>query len=227
MINHDRLFKELISTFFIDFLDLFLPGVISYVDTRSLEFLDKELFDDITSSDRREVDLLAKLRFKGRDAFFLVHLENQAQPQPNYGKRMFEYFARLHEKHDLPVYPIALFTYDAPQAEQLDFYQVAFPDRMVLDFRFQAIQLNRMNWRDFARRPSPVASALMAKMRIAREDRARVKLECIRMIAGLKLNKEKTRVILGFVDSYLRLSQEEREMYETELEKLAPAERRV
>ncbi|HYM00267.1 MAG TPA: flagellar assembly protein H, partial [Blastocatellia bacterium] len=42
MIDHDRLFKELISTFFIEFLDLFLPEVCSYIDAGSLEFLDKE-----------------------------------------------------------------------------------------------------------------------------------------------------------------------------------------
>ena len=33
----------------------------------------------------------------------------------------------------------------------------------MLDFRFTVIQLNRLNWRDFARRPNPVAAALMAK----------------------------------------------------------------
>jgi hypothetical protein len=27
MIDHDRLFKELISTFFVEFLDLFLPQI--------------------------------------------------------------------------------------------------------------------------------------------------------------------------------------------------------
>lgn len=127
MIDHDRLFKELISTFFTEFLDLFLPEVRSYTDARSLEFLDKETFQDITAGDRRELDLLAKLRFKGKGAF----------------------------------------------------------------------QLNRLNWRDFARKENPVASALMAKMRIAPQDRARVKLECVRLGAGLKLNKAKTHLILG------------------------------
>ncbi|MEA5594066.1 hypothetical protein [Rivularia sp. UHCC 0363] len=31
-INHDRLFKELISTFFIEFLELFLPEIASDID---------------------------------------------------------------------------------------------------------------------------------------------------------------------------------------------------
>jgi hypothetical protein len=31
MTNHDRLFKELLSTFFVEFLDLFLPRIYSIV----------------------------------------------------------------------------------------------------------------------------------------------------------------------------------------------------
>ena len=83
---------------------------------------------------------------------------------------MHAYFARLHEKHDLPIYPIAVFTYDAPLTKQGDTYRVEFPDRVGLDFRFRVIQLNQLNWRDFVSRENPVASALMAKMKIAPGD---------------------------------------------------------
>src|ERR1700731_2019862 len=118
MIDHDRLFKELFSTFFLEFIQLFFPEVLAYIEAGSLEFLDKEIFTDVTSGERHEVDLVAKVRFRGAEAFFLVHIENQAQHQANFGKRMFRYFARLHEKHDLPVYPIAVFTNDASLTEQ-------------------------------------------------------------------------------------------------------------
>jgi len=225
MIDHDRLFKELIANFFMEFIELFLPEVRDYVEAGSVELLDKEVFTDITAGERHEVDLVAKVRFKGQDTCFLVHVENQAQPQSNFAKRMFAYFARLHEKHDLPVYPIAVFTYNTPFSLQPDSYQVTFPDRVVLNFQFRAIQLNRFRWQDFARKKNPAASALMAKMRIAPEDRARVKLECVRLLSTLKLNEAKAQVILGFVDSYLRLDQEEQARYGVELQKLEPVER--
>jgi len=102
---------------------------------------------------------------------------------------------------------------------------VVFPDRVVLDFRFRAIQLNRLNWRDFARRENPAASALMARMKIAPDDRARVKLECVRLLSTLRLNEAKMHLILGFVDTYLRLNDDEQKIYQTELEKLAPVEK--
>ena len=38
---------------------------------------------------------------------------------------------------------------------------------------------------------NPVASALMAKMNIADSDRPKVKLECLRLLATLRLNPAK------------------------------------
>ena len=49
MIDHDRLFKELISTFFIEFLELFLPRVARDIDRDSVQFLPQEVFNDVTA----------------------------------------------------------------------------------------------------------------------------------------------------------------------------------
>lgn len=70
VIEHDRLFKELISTFFWEFLELFFPDLIPYIDQSSITFLPQEVFIDITSGNRREVDLLAKVRFREQESFF-------------------------------------------------------------------------------------------------------------------------------------------------------------
>ena len=73
MTDHDRLFKELITNFFLEFIELFLPEVRAYIEDSSVEFLDKEIFNDVTSGERHEADLVAKLRFKAQEASFLVH----------------------------------------------------------------------------------------------------------------------------------------------------------
>src|SRR5438067_6946098 len=78
--DHDRLFKELLQTFFGDFIELFLPEVDAYLDRSTIEFLDKEVFTDVTAGERHEVDLLVKAKFRGRDVFFLIHVENQSSP---------------------------------------------------------------------------------------------------------------------------------------------------
>jgi hypothetical protein len=41
MVNHDQLFKQLLGTFFAEFIELFLPQVSEYLDKTSITFLDK------------------------------------------------------------------------------------------------------------------------------------------------------------------------------------------
>jgi hypothetical protein len=200
MVDHDRLFKELIGTFFFEFLELFLPEVRSFIEAGSIEFLDKEIFVDVTSGERLEPDLVAKVKFKGLSAFFIIHIENQHQAQISFGRRLFRYFSRLYDKYDLPIYPIVVFSFDSPHKPQTDVHRVAFPNKVVMEFKYEVIQLNRLNWRDFVNRPSPVAAALMARMNIAPDERVRVKLECLRLLVTLRLNKAKMRLISGFID---------------------------
>lgn len=224
--DHDHLFKQLLTTFFGEFVELFLPELNAYLARHTIEFLDKEVFTDLAAGQRHEVDLLVKAKFNQSDAFFLVHVENQATAQDAFAKRMFRYFARLHEKYDLPIYPIALLSYDSPQRPEPDTYEVAFPDRRVLHFAYRVIQLNRLDWRDFIRRPNPVAAALMAKMRIPPEDRPRVRLEFLRMLATLRLDPARVTLLKTFMLNYLKLTPDEESRYNAEYQRLDPAEKR-
>ncbi|MEH2077392.1 MAG: Rpn family recombination-promoting nuclease/putative transposase [Nostoc sp.] len=214
MIDHDRLFKELLSTFFVDFLDLFLPQVVSQIDRNSIHFLPQEIFTDVTSGEKKEIDLLAQVRYQQQDTCFLIHVENQSYTETAFAKRMFKYFARLHEKYDLPIYPVVIFSFDEPKRAESQNYHVTFGDFKVLEFKFAAIQLNRLNWRDFLTQPNPVAAALMSKMNIPTEERPQVKAECLRLLATLKLNPARMQLISGFVDTYLRLDDTEKQVFQ-------------
>lgn len=223
--DHDRLFKELLSTFFVEFVEAFLPDVALYLDPTSLEFLDKEVFTDVTAGRKHTADLVVKTRFRGQETFFLVHVENQSSPEPDFPKRMFRYFSRLHEKHDLPVYPVVIFSYEAPQRPEPKQYKVAFPGKTVLQFDYTVIQLNRLSWRKFLKQPNAAATALMARMKIAPQERVKVRKECMRLLATLRLDPARAQLIAGFIENYLRLTAEEMRQYEREMAKLAPEER--
>jgi hypothetical protein len=226
MIDHDRLFKELLTVFFVEFLELFFPPVLTYLDTDGIEFLDKEVFTDVTSGEKHEADIVAKVRFRGRDAFFLVHGENQSYDQAEFARRMFHYFARFDEKHRLPIYPIAVFSYDKPYRAEPTAYNVEFPDFTPLNFQFRAIQLNRLDWREFVNKSNPVAAALRAKMKIAPKDRPKVKAQCLRLLVTLKLNPARMQLIWGFVESYLELNPQEEQVFTQEIAAIEPQEKK-
>jgi Domain of unknown function (DUF4351)/Putative transposase, YhgA-like len=227
MIDHDRLFKELLTTFFVEFLELFLPEVLAYLELDSIQFLDKEVFTDVTAGERYEADLIVKVKFRGEESCFLIHIENQSYKQPNFDKRMFRYFSRLYEKFDLPVYPVVLFSYDYPKIPEPNLHQIAFPNKVVLQFNYDVIQLNRLNWRDFLRQQNPVATALMSKMNIAPAERPQVKFECLRLLTTLRLDPARMRLISGFIDTYLRLSAEEQLLLQADLARIEPREQEV
>ncbi len=227
MIDHDRLFKELLSTFFVEFLELFFPEIVAYLEPGSISLENIEVFTDVTAGERYEADLIAKAQFRGQESFFLIHVENQAYPQADFGRRMFRYFARLFEKFAIPVYPIVIFSYDAPRRPEPNIYRVEFPDKVVLEFNYAVVQLNRLNWRDFLQHENPVASALMAKMNIAPEDRPTVKSECLRLLATLRLDPARVQLISGFIDTYLRLTAEEEEIFRAEIARLELEEQEV
>ena len=110
-INHDRLFKELIITFFVEFLDLFFPAVLEYLDVDSIQFADKEVFNDLTQGEKSILDLVALAKFQDRDYSFLIHIENQASNAPEFNRRMFRYFCSLFLKYNRPIYPIVILTW--------------------------------------------------------------------------------------------------------------------
>ncbi|WP_139294426.1 DUF4351 domain-containing protein, partial [Microcystis aeruginosa] len=96
-------------------------------------------------------------------------------------------------------------------------YVVDFPDFKVLEFNYQVVQLNRLNWRDFLNQPNPVASALMAKMNIAEKERAKVKAECLRLLITLRLDAARMQLISGFIDTYLNLNPVEERQFQEEI----------
>jgi predicted transposase/invertase (TIGR01784 family) len=219
-IDHDQNFKELISTFFLEFLDLFLPELASTIDPDSISFLQQEYFADLVEGEEKIIDLLVEVKRAGQTTTFLIHIEAQASSEANFNRRIFHYFATLDRRHLKEIYPIVIFSFDKPQRPEQNTYKVEFPNLKVLEFRFHAIQLNRLNWRDYINQANPVAAALMAKMKIAKKDRPKVKAECLRLLVTLQLNPAKSRLISKFIDTYLRLDNREEKAFRTELDKL-------
>jgi hypothetical protein len=67
----------------------------------------------------------------------------------------------------------------------------------------------------------------MAKMNIAPEDRPRVKFECLRLLATLRLDPARMQLISGFIDTYLKLNAAEEKIFRTEIDRISLVEQEV
>ncbi|MBX3167348.1 MAG: flagellar assembly protein H [Candidatus Eremiobacteraeota bacterium] len=231
---HDYLFKELLTPFFEEFLQLFVPELAEQIEPGSLKLIDKELYPEWFRDQGRRADLLALARLRGKGRKIVIHVEHEAFSRRGFPRRMFLYFAHFHEKRRR-IYPIALYSFPRPLKPGRDRYRSGLCGRKVLDFRFQVVQLNQMCWRDFLGHPNPLACALMARMRILPEERPRVKAECLRQAAQfvdtgicsppLILSQGKLKVLSKFIDVYLRLDPAETRLFEQYCEEFAPKEK--
>ncbi len=226
-LDHDALFKLVLTAFFREFIDLVAPDLAAALDPAPPVFLDKESFADLFDPDRREADLVAQVRLRQHSATLLIHLEHQAQADAALDRRMFRYFARLYDRYDQPIYPIALCSYPRSRHPAADRHEVRAAQRTVLTFQYQVVQLNRMDWRAYLTTSNPAAMALMARMRVAPEDRWRVKAACLRLLAGAPLSGAQRRLIGQFVDIYLPLNAREEQALAAEVARLPGAAKEV
>jgi predicted transposase/invertase (TIGR01784 family) len=209
----------------LEFLELFVPELAALVEPDSLRFLQQEYFTDLLAGEKKIIDLLAEVKLRGQDATIVIHFEAQSSSESDFNRRLFYYFAVLHQRQVKDIYPIVVFSFDKPFRAESNQYQVEVAGLRVLDFRFKAIQLNRMNWRDYLDQQNPVAAALMAKMKIAPEDRPKVKAECLRLLVTLKLDPAKMSLVSKFVDTYLQLDREEEKTFQAEVDRMELAQK--
>ena len=219
MTYHDRLFKELLETFFSEFVEIFFPQVYEAIDLEHIQFLKQEFFTDVTRGDKHLVDILVQTRLKEEPGIILVHVESQASVERDFAERMFVYFSRLYQKHRCRILPIAVFSYPQKHDEP-DYFKLEFPFMQVLDFRFLILELRKHNWRNYIRSNNPVAAALLSKMGYQKKERVQVKLEFLRMLVRMELDPARTTLLTGFFETYLKLNEEEEKQLEAEIGKI-------
>ncbi|GAA6617888.1 hypothetical protein NUACC26_036990 [Scytonema sp. NUACC26] len=107
-----------------EFIELFLPEVANYLERIPITFLPQEYFTDLITGERKIIDLLALVKFRGQETCFIIHVENQSYTESDFAPRMFFYFAKLHQEYLLPIYPVVVFSFDEPKRQERKQYQV-------------------------------------------------------------------------------------------------------
>jgi hypothetical protein len=219
-VDHDALFKMLLKkpAIFKGLFDVFLPKAGKFVDFDHLVFVDKER---ITIDGRKRTgDLLVKTRFREQPAGFLIHLEHQAQKDSNLARRMLEYFLLDWQEYNMPVYPIAVVSHKHAKPLSLAPLELYFPNKRVLHFDFDVIDLPSMKAEAFIKLKNPAALALAARMKAEPRDRVSLTRDFFLSLACTKIGREEKDLIAGFFSRYQPLSGQETLQLEEEVSKV-------
>jgi predicted transposase/invertase (TIGR01784 family) len=219
-VDHDALFKMLLKrpTIFRGLFDAFLPKAGRFVDFDHLVFVDKER---ITIDGRKRTgDLLVKTRFREHPAGFLIHLEHQAQKDSNLARRMLEYLLLDWQEYNMPVYPIAVLSYKHMKPLSLVPLELYFPNKKVLHFDFDVIDLTLMKAESFVKLKNPAALALAARMKADPRDRVSLTRDFFLSLARTKIGREEKDLVAGFFSKYQPLSGQESLQLEEEVSKV-------
>src|SRR5690625_3062960 len=208
--KHDQLFKELIHTFFQEFLKAFFSEVNDSIDFQSITPYSEEVRTDLIEGSTRRLDIVVETKLKETDVVVIVHIEPQSSVQTDFHERMYHYFSLLYNKYQKSIVPIAVFSYKEKWKKNQ--YMMEFPFFHVLTFNYMTLHLRKKNFRDYIHSDNPVAAALLSKMNFKDEERIEVKKEFLRMITRMELNPAKQRLLYGFFESYLKLSEKEEEI---------------
>jgi hypothetical protein len=223
--DHDQIHKQLIESFFREFMLLFFPALARLIDFSRVEFLREEHFTDVNAGLRRRLDLVVKVGLKtGGEKFVLVHTEFEAsRKEADLPRRMFRYFCQLFLRYDTEIVPIAMFTDDAVWKTRVpEQFELSLPGRTFVRFEYHVIKLKNLDYREFLESENPLAYALMAKMNYNRKERVRLKADFLRLILGCRVDPARQSLLVEYVETYLPLTSDE----ETEFRQIVTSGRK-
>jgi hypothetical protein len=169
--DYDSPWKEALARYLPDAFALFFPAFHAQVDwRRGYVLLDKELQRVTRDADlgRRLADTLVKIwRQDGSDAWVLIHVEVQGQPERDFARRMFVYYYRIFDHYDHPIMSVAILGDEQADWRPSRFSQelwgcaveLRYPVVKLLDELFRLIdwlvalpaEQERLLWREVAR----------------------------------------------------------------------------
>ena len=180
--DHDQRLKVLLKEFFQQFFECFFPEWAARFDFGHIDWQDKEVFLDPPQGDRRELDLVARMKLHEgappvregvTDLVALVHVELESRESAAALRpRMFEYYVQLRRDTQLPVLPIGLFLRVGLDGVGWDAYEEHFWDRRILRFEYAYLGLPALDGEKYALGENLIGAALSTLMKVPADRKA-------------------------------------------------------
>jgi hypothetical protein len=209
MSDYDSPWKEAIGRYFQLFLAFFFPVAAAAIDwSRGYEVLDKELQQVVREAEhgRQLADVLVKVWLtSGAEAWVLIHVEVQSQPEDAFPRRMYVNNYRCFDRYYRTVVSLAVLG-----DEQPDWRPAAFGYELwgcALSFRYPVVKLQdyRNDLPALEANPNPFAAVVLAHLQ-TQETRQNPDGRCVwkvRLIKGLHergLGREEVREFFRVTD---------------------------
>jgi hypothetical protein len=219
--DHDQRLKVLLKEFFAQFFLCFFAPWAERFDFSSIDWIDKEVFLAPPQGEKRQLDLVARLRLRPgapppregvTDLLALVHIEVENRPSATALRpRMFEYFVQLRRELGLPVLPIGLFLRVGLDGVGWDAYEEYFWEHRVLRFEYAYVGLPGLDGEAYATGENLLGVALSTLMRVPPERRAELHAEGLKRIAGSGENDWRRFLLAECLEAYADLDENQRE----------------
>jgi hypothetical protein len=221
----DSPWKEALDHFLEALVALFFPQVHAGIDwSKGHQALDKELHQIVRAAGTRKglADKLFKVwRKSGDEAWLLIHIEVQGEPEDDFPLRMFRYNTRAFDRYNRTVVSLAVLTDDRAdwRPEQFEYGEwgaatsIRFLTTKLIDRRGREAELEA-SANPFA--PVVLAHLQALETRHDPEGRRRYKLHLLKDLYQRGWTAEDVRQLLRIIDWLLELPWELQEGFQDE-----------
>jgi hypothetical protein len=219
--DHDQRLKVLLKEFFEAFFLCFFPAWAERFEFHEIDWLDKELFLAPPQGEKRQLDLVARLRLRPgapppradvTDLVALVHVELESRASTlAFRPRMFEYYIQLRRDTGLPVLPIALFLRVGLDGVGWDAYEEHFWEQRIIRFEYAYVGLPALDGEPYATGENLLGVALSTLMRLPADRRAELYAEGLKRIGGSEENDYRRFLLAECLEAYAELDEAQKE----------------
>jgi hypothetical protein len=226
--DHDQRMKVLLKEFFAQFLWCFFPKWAERFDFSEIVWLDKEVFLAAPDGEKRQLDLVARLRIRAdapppwpgcEGLLVLVHIEVESDDSvAPLRPRMFEYYVELRRQYNLPVFPIGLYMRVGLDGGGWDSYEERFWEQTLLRFEYAYVGLPALDAEKYVGGEQLIGAALSSLMRVPAERRAELYAEVLKRIAISGENDIRRHFLAECAEAYTKLDEDQRRRFDAILE---------
>jgi Domain of unknown function (DUF4351) len=219
--DHDQRLKVLLKEFFEGFFLCFCPDWAPRFEFTDIDWLDKELFLAPPQGEKRQLDLVARLRLRPgappprpgiSDLVALVHVELESRAStPAFRPRMFDYYIQLRRDTGLPVLPIALFLRVGFDGIGWDAYEEHFWERRIIRFEYAYVGLPALDGEPYATGENLLGVALSVLMQLPSDQRAELYADGLKRIAVSGENDFRRFLLVECLEAYAELEEGQKE----------------